>query len=1048
MGDGYHKAQLVVHLAGVWLSKLKSQSQGVLLLLLLWLFPSVCLMAQDKFTDETVEMPITYDEVSVLVTVDRLSEFYAEALYSSNDRLYVSIEGLFGPLGIPYIVSAKGDSISGYIGAKRQPYLIDYSRQRVSVGGKEYSFRGGLVSYSGMLYMESSLFGGTFGLDMTFNFRSLILKVKPNFELPIFKQQQLEAMRKNIAKVKGEVVADTVVSRSYHLFKPGMVDWSVASYQKWKGETTNSFGLGVGTELLYGEANVSAYYNDRYKFSDRNLYYLWRWVDNDKTLIRQAQVGRISNQTIAFINAPIVGVAVRNTPTTVRKAKGYYTINEVAEPNWTVELYINNVLVDYTKTDASGAYTFKVPIVYGYTTLKLKFYGPLGEERTEERTMNMPYTVMPVGEFEYGLSGGVLQDSTNSRYGRAEFNYGVSRFLTVGGGVEYLSSITSGAYIPFAKATVQPLTKMIISGEYDHDVKAQGLLSYYFWKDALIELDYAKFKEGQKATLFNALEERKVRLSVPFRLRNISFNSRIDYNQLVYSSVSYNQANVMLSLYYRQFSANSSTMLNWIEGSRVYATSNLALSYRLRNGVMIRPSAYGNITDGKLISWRTDIEKNFSKGYLTATYERNVASSNDYISLSFKYDLSFARTNLTASRSQGSYYTSQSAQGSLAFGGGNGYVYTSNNPSVGKGGLVVYPFLDLNQNGVFDKGERMVKLTSVKIPGGKVIFSKKDSIVRITELNPFVDYMMEFDDSELDNISWRFKHKTYKVLVDPNQFKRVDVPIIVVGEANGMVSLNSNNNLKGLGRILVKIYRKGGGKPVAEMLSESDGYISYVGLAQGDYVACVDSTQLQRLDYASTPRQISFTIKALEEGDVVSILNFTLSKKNDENTLVEKASDKSSSNSSSGLPLTSAPMEQPSSIKAEGAKNSTTGVYGDGIGIEAKGKLYASSRSQAPRVSTKKNVAAKLLWGEVCAQGGNYCVQCGSFRIESNAMRYAKTLKKEKEMSVGVILHRGFYKVRVGCIPSKKCASSIKRMVSVKDSLDEPLIVKRKINGV
>lgn len=1008
-----------------------------LLLLLILITHSTSLYAQDRFNEENEESPITLDEVSVLARVKGLNEFYLNAIYTSNDLLYVSVEELFNTLGIPCVIGEKGESISGFIGEKREPYLIDYNRQRVSVGSKSYSFKRGLILDKGTLFMESSLFVGTFGIAMNFHFRTLTLVVTPNFEIPIVKQQRIEALRKNVEKVKGMEVADTTVSRNYHFFKPGMLDWAVASYQKWEGATENRFSLGVGAELLYGEADFRVDYYSRYKFDDRNLFYLWRWVDNDRTAIRQAQVGRISNQTIAFINSPIIGASIRNTPTTVRKAKGYHTISEVAEHNWTVELYINNVLVDYTKTDASGAYTFKVPMVYGYTTLKLKFYGPLGEERTEERTMNVPYTVMPEGEFEYGLSGGVLQDSSNSRFGRAEFNYGLNRFITIGGGVEYLSSIQNGEYIPFAKATVQPFSKMILSGEYDHGVATRGLLNYYFWKDALIELDYAKFVKGQLATRFNAPEERRAKLSVPFRIRNLVFSSRFDYAQFVYSTFSFYQTNAMLSLYYRQFSANSSTQLNWTEGNPAFVTSNLSLSYRLRNGFMVRPSAYGNLTDGKLISCRIDLEKSIPRGYLSASYERNIAFNDNFVNLSFKYDLSFARTNLSVSRTGGAYYTGQSAQGSLAFGGGNGYVYASNNPSVSKGGIAIYPFLDLNQNGVFDKEEHMVKLASVIVPGGKVIGSKKDSIVRVADLNAFVSYMVEFNDNDLDNISWRFKHKKYQVLIDPNQFKRVDVPIIVVGEANGMVYLNDQDALKGIGRILVKIYRKGGGKPVAEMLSESDGYISYIGLAQGDYVACVDSTQLQRLDYASTPMQIPFTIKALEEGDIVSNLNFTLSKKNEEHTLVGKESDQSSTN---------ATIVPTFSKKEDEEVSSTTDEQDDGrtsIALEKGKKKNAANKAQN-RLNVK-DINAKLLWGDECAFNGNYCVQCGSYRKQSQAMRRALNLKKVKGLSVGVVLHRGFYKVRVGCVPLKKSASSIKRMVPVKDSLDEPLIVKRVI---
>ena len=51
----------------------------------------------------------------------------------------------------------------------------------------------------------------------------------------------------------------------------------------------------------------------------------------------------------------------------------------------------------------------------------------MGEERTEERTINIPYSILPAKESEYILSAGVLQDSTSSRFAKGELNYGITR---------------------------------------------------------------------------------------------------------------------------------------------------------------------------------------------------------------------------------------------------------------------------------------------------------------------------------------------------------------------------------------------------------------------------------------------------------------------------------------------------------------------------------------------------------------------------------------------------------------------------------------------
>ena len=831
--------------------------------------------AQAMFIAEKKESPFVYDETPVRVIVEGYKNFYIYVLYSEKGLIYVNIEDLFNTLKIPCI-RHKGDSISGFIENENRPYLIDFPAKQIKVGDKIFNCKSELMKEMGTIYLESSLFAEVFRINLTFSYKSQSLLLKSIFELPVIKQQRIEKMRSNMLKFKGEEIADTVVQRNYHLFKPGMLDWSVASDQTWNRSTDNRFSLGVGSELLYGEADLSVSYYNQQKFDKRWLQYLWRWVDNDNRIIKQAQVGMIPFRTISFIDAPIVGAVVRNSPTTLRKAMGFYTISEFTEPNWTVELYINDVLVGYTTADASGSYMFKVPNVYGYTILKLKFYGPMGEERTEERTRNVLYTILPAGELEYSLSAGILEDSISSRFGQAELNWGVNHYLTVTGGLEYLSSIPNGPFIPYAKATIQPFRKLTLFGEYAHGVRTKGLLDYYFWKDALFEIDYTKYVEGQLAVPFVSLEQRKANLSIPFRYKKIGGYIKLDFTQQVYKAFFYNQANIMFSAYYKLFSANSSTHLNWIDQKTPYVSSDLALSCRLNKGYTLRTLAQYNVSENTLMLCNLSIEKRILKGCLTATYERNVLLNDNYFSISFHYDLPFARTNVSASYSNGRATLYEGAQGSMAFGGGNNAIHTSNNSSVGKGGILLFPFLDLNNNGIFDEGEPMVKLTGIRINGGRAVFGQKDSIVRIPDLNAFVSYIVEFSDHDLETIFWRFKNKIYSVLIDPNQFKRIDIPIIIIGGVSGMAYLNSDNGLKGIGRITVKFYKKNSDKAVAETLSESDGYIDYMGLEPGDYVARIDSVQLYNLGYTADPPQRDFTIKTLKEGDIAGGIDFVL----------------------------------------------------------------------------------------------------------------------------------------------------------------------------
>ncbi|MFT6731746.1 MAG: hypothetical protein ACJA1H_003092, partial [Glaciecola sp.] len=431
---------------------------------------------------------------------------------------------------------------------------------------------------------------------------------------------------------------------------------------------------------------------------------------------------------------------------------------------------------------------------------------------------------------------------------------------------------------PFATIAFQPFSKLVLNAEYAHNVRTKGLLNFNFGKSSFLEIEYAKYVDGQLATRFNANEERKAKVLLPFKMKKVSGYARLNYNQYVYDAFNFNQFDAIFSGYYKNFKANVSTLLNWVSNKPFYITSNIAISYRMRNNLILRPSFEYNISDKQLLRHRIEIEKRVSKMYFSASYERNSLSKTDNFFLNFRYDLPFARAGFTSSYTNNRLNFSENAQGSIAFGLGDGSVKPGYNSALGKGGILFYPFLDLNQNEKRDKGEQMVLLNNVKVNGGKADISKKDSIVRVSDLNSFINYNITFFDDDLDNVSWRFKYKTFQVLVDPNQYKRVDVPILSVGEISGMIYLNKADISKGQGRITIQVFDEKGNK-VAETLSESDGYYNYLGLNPGEYTIRIDEKQLQKLGYKASPSKHNITIKVLADGAIIDALDFTIQSK-------------------------------------------------------------------------------------------------------------------------------------------------------------------------
>jgi len=1001
------------------------------------------------------------EDISILVEPEGGGSFYTDALYSQDGKLYLSVEDLFSYFKIACSSDKSGDQLKGFVRNEKNNYLIDFKKGIAAIGGQETDIKNSIIKEAGTLFLESSLFGKIFGIHLSFDFSALSIRVKSDFELPVIKEKRLEKLRNGLNSTETSMVPDTVLGRKYHMFRPGMLDWSLMSLQSWKHSSDTRAGLGIGTELLGGEANVFLNYSTLYKFDNRLQQYSWRWVNNETKVVKQVQAGRIPTQTISSVYYPVIGAMAGNTPTTVRKAKGEYIISETTEPDWTVELYINGVLTDYTKADASGLFTFRVPYVYGYTTITLKFYGLMGEERTEKRVINIPYNFLPSGDFEYRISGGILQDGNNTPMGRGEASYGITKNLTLTGGAEYLGSIAGTKTIPFIKASFLPTAKLMMSGEYDHGVRSKGLVDYYPWKNALLELDYTKYVKGQTAIIFNYLEERKASFSVPVKIKKVSLFMKTGFQQNVYSNFSYNMAELLFSAYYKQYSSNLSTYGNWINNGKLFVNSNLSVSARLKNGLTLRPSVQYNLTQGDLLSLKAEVEKRFRhNGYLAASYEYNRISQLNSLNLSLRFDLSFAQANASSRVNRSEVSTFQSLRGSIAFGSAGKKAIPSVQRMVGRGGISIVPFLDINGNGKMDRNEHKVNNLTVTIAGGKVRYDEKDTVINVVGLEPFIDYDLKLDDRDFDNISWRIDKKLYKVLIDPNQFKMLYVPVRAVGEIDGMAYIRRDSLQTGIGRILINIYNSTG-KLAAQTLSESDGYITWLGLQPGEYTAMVDTVQLSRLGFTAEPARRRFVVRTVEDGDIVDGIDFVLSdiQGNDSTSYAGNISSDVKSLLKPEFMSQQNENDDQTHISVGNTLNDIilyyvqTGAFRDTAKVAEmasglrKRNIYAftvatEDELRKIRIGYFKNRAdanaysalldsygyksftaagcALVYAGNLDLKAGVYFVQAGAFRIEKNARNYLKKISAATAYNSGITIEDGYYKVRLGYFSTEK----------------------------
>src|SRR5690554_2323037 len=456
-----------------------------------------------------------------------------------------------------------------------------------------------------------------------------------------------------------------------------------------------------------------------------------------------------------------------------RRSYGTYTLSDFTEPGWTVELYVNNVLVDYVEADASGFYKFEVPLMYGQTNVNLRFYGPWGEERSEDQVINIPYNFIPKNQLEYTFSAGVVENVLNSRFARFDLNYGLGTKMTIGGGVEYLSTLERGERVmPFVGTSLNLTSNLLFSGTYTLGVKAEALMSYRTPNSMQIDLNYINYDKDQEAINYNYLEERKLSLSMPVRTSFLNAYTRMSVHQIILPNTEFTTVQALLSGSLWGINTNLTTFALFndrLAGANIY--SSLSQSYRLPYRFLFIPRIQFDWDEARFNNVAARVERQvFDRGYMNIGYEKNFWRDVHTFELGLRYSFHFGQASANARVGNDINSFMQSARGSLFLDDRNGHIAFSERSNVGKAAVVVVPFLDLNRNGHRDPMEPAVEGMQLKSAPGRQQVSSDGTQIRIYDLEPYVLTMLELDPISLDNIAWRINHLKVQLEPLPNQY--------------------------------------------------------------------------------------------------------------------------------------------------------------------------------------------------------------------------------------------------------------------------------------
>lgn len=839
--------------------------------LVLLLFCSV-LYGQNDNPIDTIKGSIPAEEVPLSVKIEKVGTFTLNVLIY-DDEVFIPVSELFKAVKINVSLVKSNSFAAGFFIDEDNKYFIDAGVLKAELKGVETVLsKSDIIINETDMYLKSILYKKIFDVEMQVDLKKMSIYMNSRNELPITIDEERQSLRELKTLKESDIVTDVTFPRRRRLFSWGFLDWQVLySHRQPETDDYYNFNASFGSELLGGDLNLNLSGNKENAFDKNNSYMRWRYV-TEENWFRQGITGEI--QAVSGLFSNLQGVQLTNAPPVTRKIQGGYKIFDQTYPNWDVELYVNNEMIAYTRANESGYFEFTVPLLYGSNFITLKFYGPSGEIQSSDRVIQVPYTFLPKGDFEYYLTAGRQKYDMSDLLSEASFNWGVTDFMTVGAGNTYIDNSDIPKFYPNANLSLKVLSGLILSGQYFHGLKGRATLNLLLPSQASFEFSYIKYEENDYFNQGDAKDEKNLALFVPFSFGNVSANFRLNANEITRTSNKYLYFYPGLFVSYGRLQA--SVLINSIYESKdnnyinQSFSSSYLLSYRFFSDLLVRNQTDVDHRNNQVRTTGFYVDKNvFGSGWISLYVTKDFVQDNFSGGINFRFYFPFTTMSTNYRSDQSGWEVQQSFYGSVGF---DDYKYkfiTDNRFLSSRAGFTFVPFLDGNNNGKIDPYEKCLNTNlEVKMESGRAIKYDDGKNVWYTDLDPYSNYKLKINPFTLDNPLYRPKYKTYEVYTDPNRFKPVPIPVYVTGMVEGFVVFDDKKQAKGVSGINIILESENGVKITRQTFS--DGEFIFDDVAPGKYKIYADPNDISARGFKSEILYKEIDVKSNPDGDIIN----------------------------------------------------------------------------------------------------------------------------------------------------------------------------------
>lgn len=782
------------------------------------------------------------EEFVLRLEVEEAGAFNVSALIDlETNAVKLPVRALLQAFSVKVSPDTLPQELSGFYLQEDNPYRLSFPEKSLFVFDTLFRLEASALTMhsDGSCYLGLEYWGRAFRLPTTFDLQALTATMKPEVELPIIRNARLAEKRNRAGggkKTEGSP-PDTVFSRHRHWLRGGSADYQA----NWRG---NGNGAGfwqarvdAGIELLGGSTTISLQHASEQDFRWERQRLQWLYTPQANPYLSSAEVGTLSSGGTGMIRLirPRAGVRLHKNATTRDASASMYTISSSTTPGWVVEVYEGRQLLDWEKAGQDGAYRFDIPLKRGINEFTVRELGPSGEEHTYKEVYYLPGRIPKPGQWTYSLESSRIIQGSDDRFHKIDIGMGVTPHFMVRGGLESFSSLRGGLPVYYLEGLFQPSAGLSLEAGIAPGFRQSLRLSVQPFRQLSVQYQGERYTEDLEGAFIPNQEEHRVQARTSLKLGRHRIGVNAQGTWIRNGGPWRGQYQLGLSSNLKG-TALRAQLLAMPSGLRdIGLGSNFSLSRQLWKAISFSGVVQASLHPLRLNGLQANLSKQFSKGArLGINYSYGVDQGRHSFGINYSLVVGPVQLSGNASRSDTRLSLDQSASGHLFWVGSGGGLQLNAQPVPGETGILLRPFVDANHNGRRDELEYAVLGLGVEAKGGRVEEQPRDSVILVKGLQASREVRLEFTPGFFEDIFWEPAYQSAAVVPDPNQYKRIDIPVLPYHEIYGYLQPDGADAQARIMAAVVYLYDRDG-KLLTQAYPERDGYFSFTQIRPGRY---------------------------------------------------------------------------------------------------------------------------------------------------------------------------------------------------------------------